>query len=61
MPLEQTPEGQLFHKFMDSYYKRMHKLSVYLMQCLALGLGKERNYFDKFIVHDTLSTNRLIH
>lgn len=46
---------------MTYHYDLMHKLGTKLMSHIAEGLGKPANFFDRWFVHDTCSTMRLIH
>ena len=52
---EETPwpecEGATeFKTFMLSHYDLMHKLGIKLMGHIALGLGKPRDFFDKWFI-----------
>lgn len=39
----------------------MHELSMKLLEFMAIGLGKERNFFLQWFENDSLSTYRAIH
>ena len=58
---EKTPfPNKAFRKRYQDNFNHRFNLGIRLMQIIALGLGKERNYFDK-LFKNTLSTFRTIY
>ena len=45
----------------EAHYNSMHKLSLKLLEYLAVGLGLDRFYFHSWFEKDSLSTYRAIH
>ena len=45
----------------DKYYNLFHKVSLRLLECMSLGLGRERFFFHQWFERDSLSTFRAIH
>ena len=43
------------------HYNRMHSVALKILQCMALGLGKDRHFFDDWFKNDSLSKQRAIH
>ena len=41
---------------MIDHYELRHKTGMYLMSCIAEGLGKPSDFFDRWYEKDTLST-----
>ena len=60
-PPETLPGAVDFKKFMQSYHNSMMKVTLKISHLIAIGLGKEENYFDKLFVTKPLSTLRLMH
>ena len=50
-----------FKEFVLKYYQSMSDLLLEVAHLLAIGLGKEENYFDELFLHEPMSTLRLMH
>ena len=55
------PGASEFKKFILSYYQSMTEMGLEITHLLAIGLGKEENYFDELFLRKPLSTLRLMH
>ena len=55
-PFPIQPEFQWIKQTFERQYNLMHGLSLKLLECLALGLGKERDFFRDWFAEDSLST-----
>ena len=60
-PPTDIPGASEFKKFILSYHKSMSQLSLEILRLLAIGLGKEENYFHELFLHKPMSTLRLMH
>lgn len=49
-----------FRETMEKYYSLLHKVSLDLLQMIAMGLGLNEHYFDELYTPKTMSTLRLI-
>jgi isopenicillin N synthase-like dioxygenase len=58
------PEGQEYRWIVDGYekfYNLFHRLSLKLLNYLAVGLGKEKGFFDAWFEYNSLCTFRSIY
>lgn len=55
------PEYDEIRREYENLYNLMHQLSLKIIGCLAVGLGKDRDFFLDWFEHDSLSTMRSIH
>ena len=46
---------------MQTEYHNRHKIGIYLMSCIAMGLGKSEDFFDLWYTKSTLSTMNAMH
>jgi len=58
---EGKPEYDEIKRKYEAQYNLMHRLSLKIIGCLAVGLGKPRDFFMDWFEHDSLSTFRSIH
>ena len=60
-PPASLPGAVEFKQFAMSYHQSMRELGLEITRLLALGLGKEENYFDELFINKPLSTLRFMH
>ena len=60
-PPESEPGAAEFKQFMMAYHDNLFKLSVDMIRLLAIGIGKEENYFDQLFLDKSVSTLRPMH
>jgi isopenicillin N synthase-like dioxygenase len=58
-PVSKNPNGDFRQTLLD-FYETGHKLHLEVMRAIALGLGVDQNYFDRFCDHKD-HTLRLLH
>ena len=56
-----TKEHDWILESFQAYFKNMHTISLKLLRCLALGLGKDEEYFDAWFKDECSSVFRGIH
>ena len=61
IPWFDDPELNWIKERFEQHFKRMHSFSLKLIQCFALGLGKNEDYFDAWFKDECSSTFRGIH
>jgi isopenicillin N synthase-like dioxygenase len=59
------PEGaegcEEFREYMLNQYKVMHAFGMKILSHIAMGLGKQADFFERWFKHNTCSTLRIIH
>ena len=60
-PPESLPGAVEFKRFVLSYHQSMTEVGLEITRLLAIGLGREENYFDELFLNKPLSTLRLMH
>lgn len=60
-PFPQKEEHKNIREGYRKHFLMFHRLSLKLINYLAIGLGKPRNFFDQFFEKDALSTFRSIY
>lgn len=60
-PPENLPGAVQFKQFVLSYYQSMTDLGTEITHLLAIGLGKEEDFFDRLFLNKPLSTLRFMH
>ena len=60
-PPESLPGAVEFKRFVLSYHQSMTEVGLEITRLLAIGLGREEDYFDELFLNKPLSTLRLMH